>query len=506
MLEALFAGIGIDRHAFVLAFAEIQRARLRRLRQQQREFVIVIARDGIGDAHLVAQQHGERIQQKIAGFGAVLKSINVEFTDLDEHDRKIALMTLAARDFHRQGFVEVLLVAQVSGFVDGCEPLQLAGDFGETFAVGLDALGKLAIFQQQARFLRGASGDRDEDFDVIERHANAVISAGRKCLEGDLALAVLHQRDDGRGIVAVADAADEVDAVTVVVVEAGDGGGVAALAQHGIGRTGVGHAIYAIAALFELAGKRFDDALVEVDHQYDGLGIHLIALFALLTRGTAVTQPFDAVAPGIFGAMQGAVCSLDELLGCTAVIRIAGEADADRDFSRARNSFGELIVGDVETQNLRHHFRAAPCGFRQDQTELLAAVARGDVGLAQPRLKNSRDLTQEFVAVRITVLLVEAFEVVEIDKQDGILAIVAARAGMFDIDGFVKIAMIVKAGEAVAHGEFLQYPVDLFEFFAVLAEALDQHAILLRKLDFFDDAFDGADDGFPDGERYQQLF
>src|SRR3569832_2116628 len=60
-------------------------------------------------------------------------------------------MALATRDLHRERLVEVALVAQVGGLVDGDETTELARDVGEAFAMGLDALGELAILQYQAR-------------------------------------------------------------------------------------------------------------------------------------------------------------------------------------------------------------------------------------------------------------------------------------------------------------------------------------------------------------------
>src|SRR3569832_1428407 len=63
-------------------------------------------------------------------------------------------MALATRDLHRERLVEVALVAQVGGLVDGDETTELARDVGEAFAMGLDALGELAILQYQARASR----------------------------------------------------------------------------------------------------------------------------------------------------------------------------------------------------------------------------------------------------------------------------------------------------------------------------------------------------------------
>src|SRR3569832_3024385 len=97
--------------------------------------------------------------------------------DLDQKYRKGALMALATRDLHRERLVEVALVAQVGGLVDGAETTELARDVGEAFAMGLDALGELAILQYQASAFHRAGRHRDQDIDDDEEQRDAVVRA-----------------------------------------------------------------------------------------------------------------------------------------------------------------------------------------------------------------------------------------------------------------------------------------------------------------------------------------
>src|SRR3569832_1741132 len=86
-------------------------------------------------------------------------------------------MALATRDLHRERLVEVALVAQVGGLVDSDETTELARDIGEAFAMGLDALGELAILQYQARAFHGASRHRFQYIVVVVGLRVAVVRA-----------------------------------------------------------------------------------------------------------------------------------------------------------------------------------------------------------------------------------------------------------------------------------------------------------------------------------------
>src|SRR3569833_3348949 len=86
-------------------------------------------------------------------------------------------MALATRDLHRERLVEVALVAQVGGLVDGDETTELARDVGEAFAMGLDALSKLAILQYQARAFHRAGRHRDQKNKKNKKQRDTVVRA-----------------------------------------------------------------------------------------------------------------------------------------------------------------------------------------------------------------------------------------------------------------------------------------------------------------------------------------
>src|SRR3569832_3007442 len=103
--------------------------------------------------------------------------VEIEMIDLDQKKQKGALLALATRDLLRERLVEVALVAQVGGLVDGDETTELARDVGEACAMGLDAPGELAILQYQARAFHRAGRHRDQDIDVVDGQRDAVVRA-----------------------------------------------------------------------------------------------------------------------------------------------------------------------------------------------------------------------------------------------------------------------------------------------------------------------------------------
>ena len=80
-------------------------------------------------------------------------------------------------------------------------------------------------------------------------------------------------------------------------------------------------------------------------------------------------------------------------------------------------SVGQERRGDAVADTFGDRRRVAGVGVDEDHGELLAAVARRDVDVADRRLDDAGDATQGRVAGAVSVLVVEGLEVVEVAEQ-----------------------------------------------------------------------------------------
>ena len=94
---------------------------------------------------------------------------------------------------------------------------------------------------------------------------------------------------------------------------------------------------------------------------------------------------------------------------------MAGDADADGD-ARAAVSSGSR---DRRRMRAPTSCRLRAVGARQDDGELVAAVAVGPVAVADRLAHGPGDLGEEAVAGRMAVRVVEDLEPVEVHHQDG---------------------------------------------------------------------------------------
>jgi transcriptional regulator with XRE-family HTH domain len=116
-------------------------------------------------------------------------------------------------------------------------------------------------------------------------------------------------------------------------------------------------------------------------------------------------------------------------------------------------------------------------GLRQHQDELIATVAESKVCQATPGLQRLANFRQQFAAGQVAMGVVDAFEVVQVNENQGKLVAVAARAVNFLFEDFVQVAGIVQTGAVVGDRQFVN--------------ALDMSRV-----------FDG--DGSIVGQRFQQ--
>jgi hypothetical protein len=134
--------------------------------------------------------------------------------------------------------------------------------------------------------------------------------------------------------------------------------------------------------------------------------------------------------------------------------RIARHADADRDL--------DLLVARAEAvilDGLPHALsRAPPLVVRRvgkDGDELLAAVAPDGIHRAQRLPHDARDVTQDQVARWVPVLVVDAFEMVDVDHEHGKPLLIASHALELIGDQGHRVLVVVQLGETVADREVL---------------------------------------------------
>ena len=104
----------------------------------------------------------------------------------------------------------------------------------------------------------------------------------------------------------------------------------------------------------------------------------------------------------------------------------------------------ERVALDQPAQLLREHLRRVAVGLRQDHHELVAAVARRDVGLAHGGADQEADLAQRAAAAQVAVLVVDRLEAVEVHEQQRQRAAVAVDELQLALERLVEVAEVVE--------------------------------------------------------------
>jgi len=112
------------------------------------------------------------------------------------------------------------------------------------------------------------------------------------------------------------------------------------------------------------------------------------------------------------GGVQGPIGGADQRVGIAAVVGQGGHAEAGR--------HPQLKVGEDDGLHggpylLGHRPRLLLAGVRQQDEELLAAVAADEVALAQRRAQGRRHRGQDLVAAAVAVGVVDVLEVVQVE-------------------------------------------------------------------------------------------
>ena len=104
-------------------------------------------------------------------------------------------------------------------------------------------------------------------------------------------------------------------------------------------------------------------------------------------------------------------------------------------------------------QLARHGDGDGAIAFGQDERELVAAVADGDLGLRQRRGQRHADGAQELVAHGRAVALVEGREAVDVEKNDGQRPVVALRPHYLLRERVFEVATVAQPGDFVDFAE-----------------------------------------------------
>src|SRR5216684_5496916 len=174
-----------------------------------------------------------------------------------------------------------------------------------------------------------------------------------------------------------------------------------------------------------------------------------------------VARRHHTISSRALGGKQSGIGRSHDLVPSRALGRIVGNAATNG--NRTGHTW-ETVIFKMAAQFLRDRGRVFSAGFRQHDGELLAAEATDHIKLAQLLPKYGRNSAQNVIADQMTEVVVELFEVIDIDHDDGHAALKAAGAFQLFADAHLETAAVVNAGESVDVGKLL----DALEIIGVL--------------------------------------
>ena len=173
------------------------------------------------------------------------------------------------------------------------------------------------------------------------------------------------------------------------------------------------------------------------------------------------------------------VGSLDERID--GVARTYGgnaHAEGDRDLlTPHRDAAG--AVGGPQTEGLGKIERGVQLGVRQEQGELIPAVAADEIPFPHPLLEPATHLGQHAIARLVAVRIVDPFEAVQVDQHQGERLALALTVGDRQVQLFVQRFAIGHGGQPVGSG-FAPGVVDLLGLLLHLVAVVGE--ILLEPL------------------------
>ncbi|MNR23371.1 hypothetical protein D3C85_1403880 [compost metagenome] len=126
------------------------------------------------------------------------------------------------------------------------------------------------------------------------------------------------------------------------------------------------------------------------------------------------------------------------------------------------------------TDVFRHQKSTRIVGARQHHRELFAAITgRKVTGALDVALDDCADPAQTLIAGYMTIAIIEALEVIDIDHQHGEVGLRAPCAAHFSEDKHIELTPVRQTGQGVLKGQQFQAAIDLNEFFL----GIEQHTL-----------------------------
>lgn len=164
-----------------------------------------------------------------------------------------------------------------------------------------------------------------------------------------------------------------------------------------------------------------------------------------------VPEP-GAISAGLLGGVEGEVGPADEFVGVEGRGGDGGgDADTDGESLGGRES-GRGPVAEVFSEAFGHGEGAPGVAMGADDDEFLAAVAGGEIGGADVAAEDACGPSEDVVAGRMAVAIVDSFEVVEIgdpDREWGTGD--GAGVGGFE-EAVLQLVSVAELGEGVEGG------------------------------------------------------
>lgn len=154
------------------------------------------------------------------------------------------------------------------------------------------------------------------------------------------------------------------------------------------------------------------------------------------------------IASALFAVVERLVCMVDQGL---FVLSVSGpDPKTDADGAREWPLVGLI---DELLELGANSVRDDPCfldvGVVENDRKFFAAVAGGQIGLAQVVLKAFGDLSEDFVSDRMSVGIVDVFEVIDVREQDAEGALGAFVSGDRLVELGLELSVIGQPGEAI---------------------------------------------------------
>jgi hypothetical protein len=184
-----------------------------------------------------------------------------------------------------------------------------------------------------------------------------------------------------------------------------------------------------------------------------------------------VLADFDAIAPTMFGAVQRGIGACHEGFECVVFMQL--RATAAESYIQASCARRNQLVGKVRAQALADLLRSVQGRVRQEGDEFLATPTTGEVGCTQAFRHARRHFAQNFVTDAVTVVIVDEFEMIQIEYQDRQRFAVSARLFERTLRLCIEMAAIGDAGQCVLFGKALELALGQPPFRDVVVDADD---------------------------------